>query len=123
MYTAENYMWGWIVYSAGVLCLLSLFWLLIKKITIDWLKYLLLLLSLVVFFTPVTAYPDNPHLAPAFFVSLYEGFMIRAPDAGFQRGLAPILAVGFFATIFYIIVRLLLRRLTKATKASVESHR
>ena len=123
MYTAENYMWGWIVYSAGVLCLLSLFWLLIKKITIDWLKYLLLLLSLVVFFTPVTAYPDNPHLAPAFFVSLYEGFMIRGPDAGFQRGLAPILAVGFFATIFYIIVRLLLRRLTKATKASVESHR
>ena len=119
MYTAENYMWGWIVYSTGVLCLLSLFWLLIKKITIDWLKYLLLLLFLVVFFTPVTAYPDNPHLAPAFFVSLYEGFLVRAPDAGFQRGLAPILAVGFFATFFYIIIRLLLGRFTKATTHKV----
>jgi hypothetical protein len=118
MYTAENYMWGWIVYSTGVLCLLSLFWLLIKKITIDWLKYLLLLLFLVVFFTPVTAYPDNPHLAPAFFVSLYEGFLVRAPDAGFQRGLAPILAVGFFATFFYIIIRLLLGRFTKSSKAA-----
>jgi hypothetical protein len=118
MYTAENYMWGWIFYSAGVLCLLGLFWLLIRKITIGWLRYLLLLLFLVVFFTPVTAYPDNPHLAPAFFVSLYEGLMIRGSDTGFQRGLAPILAVGFFATFFYIIIRLLLGRFTKSSKAA-----
>ena len=66
----------------------------------------------------MTAYPDNPHLAPAFFVSLYEGLMIRGSDTGFQRGLAPILAVGFFATFFYIIIRLLLGRFTKSSKAA-----
>ena len=112
MYTAENYMWGWIFYSTGVLCLLSLFWLLIRKISIGWLKHLLLLLYLVIFFTPVTSYPDNPHLAPAFFVSLYEGLIARGDDLGFQRGLAPIVAIAFFAIVFYVLGRLIIRRFT-----------
>ena len=118
MYTAENYMWGWIFYSTGVICLLGVFCLLIRKITMSWIKHLLFLLLLVLFLTPVTSYPDNPFLAPAFFVSLYEGLIAQGGDLGFQRGLAPILAVGFFVTFFYVIIRLLLGRFTKSSKAA-----
>lgn len=119
MYTAENYMWGWIFYSTGVVCLLSVFWLLIKKITISWIKHLLLLLLLALFFTPVTSYPDNPFLAPAFFVSLYEGFIAQGDDLGFQRGLAPILVISFFIVIVYVIGRFVVRLLAPS-KSRVE---
>ena len=110
MYSAESYFWGWAAYSLGVLCLLSLFWLLIRKISSSWIRHSLLIFFLAVFFTPVTAYPDNPFLAPAFFVSLYEGVLLSHRDMGFQRGLAPILAVSFIAIIVYSFVSPILRR-------------
>lgn len=110
MYSAESYFWGWAAYSAGVLCLLSLFWLLIRKISSGWTKHLLLILFLAVFFTPVTAYPDNPFLAPAIFVSLYEGILLSDKGMGFQRGLAPILAVSFISVIFYSLAAPIVRR-------------
>jgi uncharacterized membrane protein YccC len=110
MYSVESYLWGWAAYSVGVLCLLGLFWLLIKKIASQWIRHLLLILFLVAFFTPVTAYPDTPYLAPAFFVSFYEGIFLSHKEMGFQRGLAPILAVGFIAIILYSLVLPILRR-------------
>ena len=108
MYTAENYLWGWIAYAAGALCLIGLCWLLIRKINRAWVRHILLLILLVVFFTPVTSHPDNPYLAPAFFVSFYEGLLVRSADAGFQRGLAPILAIGFSVLFIYAAGRLVL---------------
>jgi hypothetical protein len=68
----------------------------------------------VTFFTPVTAYPDNPYLAPAFFVSLYEGILLSHKDMGFQRGLAPILAVSFISIIFYSLISPILVRRKKS---------
>jgi hypothetical protein len=109
MYTTENYIWGWIFYTTGVFCLLGVYWLLIRKIAIAWVKHILVLLALVLFFTPVSSYPDNPYLAPAFFVSLYEGLIARGDDLGFQRGLAPILAIALFTVVLYLIGRLLVR--------------
>ena len=32
--------------------------------------------------------------------------MVSGADAGFQRGLAPIIAVAVFAIIFYLLIRL-----------------
>jgi hypothetical protein len=113
MYSTENYIWGWIAYSVGVLCLLSLLWMLIRKISLRWLKHILLLCLLVIFFTPVTAYPDNPYWAPAFFVSLYEGIILSGQGMGFQRGLAPIITFGFIAIIFYLLLYPIIGRRTK----------
>jgi uncharacterized membrane protein YccC len=104
MYSTESYIWGWITYSTGALCLLSFCWLLIRKLASRWLKHVLMILLLAVFFTPVTAYPDNPYLAPAFFVSLYEGILLGDRGMGFQRGLAPILAFSFISVVLYTIV-------------------
>ncbi|MDG2019264.1 MAG: hypothetical protein P8J25_07450 [Porticoccaceae bacterium] len=114
MYSAESYTWGWIAYSAGALCLLGLFWLLIRKIASRWIQHILMIILLAVFFTPVTAYPDNPYLAPAFFVSLYEGILLSDRGMGFQRGLAPILAVSFISIILYSLISPILGRRKKS---------
>ena len=113
MYSAENYLWGWVAYSTGALCLLFCLWLLVRKIGIVAIRHSIMLLVTVIFFTPVTAYRDDPHLAPAFFVSLYEGLLARGDDLGFQRGLAPIIALGFFALLFYMLLRIIIWRVKK----------
>jgi hypothetical protein len=106
MFSAEDYLQGWIVYSIGASCLLLFVWLVLRKSAWTTVRHLTMLLSAAILLTPVTAYRDDSHLAPAFFVSLYEGVMLRGAEAGFQRGLAPIIAVAFFAIIFYLLVRL-----------------
>lgn len=105
MFSAEDYLQGWIVYSVGASCLLLFLWLILRKSRWVTIRHLLLLLAAAVLLTPVTAYRDDSHLAPAFFVSLYEGVMVSGADAGFQRGLAPIIAVAVFAIIFYLLIR------------------
>jgi len=70
-----------------------------------------LLISAAFLFTPVTAYQDDAHLAPAFFVSVYEGVLLSGANDGFQRGLAPIIAVLIFALLIYAVGRLLWAKL------------
>jgi hypothetical protein len=118
MYSAENYLWGWVAYSAGALCLLFCLWLLIRKIGIRAIRHIIILLATIALFTPVTAYRDDPHLAPAFFVSLYEGLLVSGDDMGFQRGLAPILAISFFVIFFYTLLRLLISWVRKRRTAN-----
>ena len=115
MYNAENYLWGWIAYTSGVMCLLWVAWCLMRNIRFTTFRQLLLLVAATFFLTPVTAYTDNPYLAPAFFVSLYEG-LIANGDVGFQRGAAPILAFTVFGLIGYGLIRLLLWRYKPASK-------
>ena len=64
MYSAENYLWGWVAYSTGALCLLFCLWLLVRKIGIAAIRHSIMLLVTVIFFTPVTAYATTPILHP-----------------------------------------------------------
>ena len=117
MFSAEDYLQGWIVYCVGVACILIFFWLLMRKSTWTIFRHLSLLSMAVLLLTPVTAYRDDSHLAPAFFVSLYEGILQTDVDMGFQRGLAPIIAVLLFAFIFYGLFRLLWGRLFRGASS------
>ena len=110
MFSAEDYLQGWIAYSIGAICLLLFLWVLLRKSAWTTVRHLILLLSASILLTPVTAYRDDGHLAPAFFVSLYEGVMLSGAEAGFQRGLAPIVAVVLFGLILYLLLRLLWRK-------------
>ena len=92
-------------------------WLILRTSTWTTVRHLLLLLAASVLLTPVTAYRDDSHLAPAFFVSLYEGVMVSGADAGFQRGLAPIIAVAIFAIIFYLLVRFIIGVIARKTSS------
>mgnify|MGYP006001429767 CR=1 FL=1 len=72
--------------------------------------YLVIILTAIFLLTPVAAYTDDPRLAPAFFVSFYEGF-VSNPDTGFQRGAAPIVALMVFSLVGYLLLRLLMWKL------------
>jgi len=111
MYTAEDYLQGWIAYSIGGLFLLSFLWYLLRNIRYAAVRHISILSSAVFLFTPVTAYRDDAHLAPAFFVSLYEGLLLSGANDGFQRGLAPIVALLIFALLIYGMGRLLWAKL------------
>lgn len=115
MYSAENYLWGWIAYSSGALCLLLCLWLLVRKVSVAAIRHIVMMFAVIAFFTPVTAYRDDPHLAPAFFVSLYEGLLASGDDMGFQRGLAPIVAIAAIGLMFYCLVRVLMSRFKKSS--------
>ena len=104
VYSTENYFWGWIAYSFGALCLLFCIWCIISGFKSSALRQSIVLIGIVFFMTPVTAYYDDLHLAPAFFVSLYEGLLL---DSGFQRGLAPILAMIIVTLTLYGLARFL----------------
>ena len=106
MYTAEDYLQGWIAYSIGGLLLLSFLWYLLRNLRFAMVRHVLMLIAAVFLFTPVTAYRDDAHLAPAFFVSLYEGVLLSGANDGFQRGLAPIVALIIFTLLVYAIGRL-----------------
>jgi|TARA_B110000967_G_scaffold25945_1_gene23727 hypothetical protein len=111
MYTAEDYLQGWIAYSIGGLFLLSFLWYLLRNLRFAVVRHVLILTAAAFLFTPVTAYRDDAHLAPAFFVSLYEGVLLSGANEGFQRGLAPIIAVLIFALLIYAVGRLLWAKL------------
>ena len=115
MFSAEDYLQGWIVYSIGVACILLFLWLVMKKSAWTTLRHLILLLCASVLLTPVTAYRDDSHL-PRIFVSLYEGVLQSDADMGFQRGWHQLLRYPV-CFIFYGLLRLLWRRLGRASPA------
>lgn len=112
MYAGEDYFWGWLVYVSGVTCLLYSGWYILRNTRIASIRHLFLILAAVFLLTPVTAYIDDSHLAPAFFVSLYEG-LVANPVTGFQRGAAPIVALMTLSLLLYITLRLVVWRLKK----------
>lgn len=107
MYTTENYLWGWVVYAVGALFLMFVLWVTLRRFPWAAFRHVLLIITSAFLFTPITAYQDDKHLAPAFFVSLYEGVFLGG-DTSFQRGLAPILAVVVGLLVLYTLLRIMI---------------
>jgi FlaA1/EpsC-like NDP-sugar epimerase len=55
MYTDENYLWGWVAYAAGVLCVLIVMWIFSRKWRFGAIRHLWLIITSVILLTPVTA--------------------------------------------------------------------
>ena len=119
MYSAEDYFWGWTAYITGALCLLFVSWYLMRNLRFSWGRHILIILTAIFLLTPVAAYTDDPRLAPAFFVSFYEGF-VSNPDTGFQRGAAPIVALMVFGLVGYLLLRLLVWKVKKPKALKAE---
>lgn len=110
MYSAENYLWGWVGYGLGVALFLLAVWVFTRGLPWAWLRHGLLLVLAALLLTPMQPYSDTPFLAPALFVSVFEG-MDRASEGGFTRGL-PAISVVLVALLFiYACCALLWRRL------------
>lgn len=106
MYTPENYLWGMVGYYVGCLLVLLYLWRFRKLIPGRHFRGLCLLFIATVILVPITAYTDGYYLAPAWFVSLFEG-LTEATEQGYMRGVKPIafcylvaLCVYLFGAIF-----------------------
>ena len=102
MYTAENYLWGLAGYYLGSLLVLLYLWRYRKVIPGRHFRGPFILLVACVLLVPVTAYINEPYLAPAWFVSLFEG-LTEATEQGYMRAAQPIVVVYIGAVVFYIV--------------------
>lgn len=100
MYTPENYLWGMVGYYIGCLLVLLYLWRFRKLIPGRYFRDLFLLLVTTILLVPITAYPDGYYFAPAWFVSLFEGFT-EATEQGYLRGAQPIAMVYLVSVILY----------------------
>ncbi len=101
MYTPENYLWGMVGYYVGCLLVLLYLWRFRKLIPGRYFRGLFLLLIAAILLVPITAYPDGHYLAPAWFVSLFEG-LTEATENGYLRGAKPIFVCYLAAVFLYI---------------------
>jgi membrane-bound ClpP family serine protease len=100
LYTQENYLWGMVGYYIGCLLVLLYLWRFRKLIPGRYFRGLFLLLVASILLVPITAYPDGYYLAPAWFVSLFEGFT-EATEQGYLRGALPIAMVYLGSVMLY----------------------
>ena len=106
MYSDENYLWGIVAYYLG--CLLVLLFLVRFKDLLPGRHFRnqLILFVAALILVPIKAYPDTGYLAPAWFVSLYEG-LTGPDDVGFLRGAKPIVTCYLVAVACYVLAILL----------------
>ena len=90
-----------------------------RNLRFSWVRHILIILAAIFLLTPVAAYTDDPRLAPAFFVSFYEGF-VSNPDTGVQRGAAPIVALMVLGLAGYLLLRLLVWKVKKPKALKAE---
>ncbi|TNF08050.1 MAG: hypothetical protein EP323_02115 [Gammaproteobacteria bacterium] len=106
MYSDENYLWGIVGYYLG--CILVLMFLVRFKDLLPgrhFRNHLILLIAAVIL-VPIKAYPDMSYLAPAWFVSLFEG-LTGTEEMGFLRGAQPIITCYLVAAVCYLVAMLL----------------
>jgi hypothetical protein len=103
MYTTENYLWGMLGYYIGCLLVLLYLWRFRQLIPGRYFRGLFLLFIAAILLVPITAYPDGHYLAPAWFVSLFEG-VVETTEKGYQRGAKSILVCYLGAAVVYLCV-------------------
>ena len=101
MYTAENYHWGLVGYYLGSVLLIMFAYRFRKILPGRHFRNLLVLLIAVVILVPIKAYMDSDFLAPAWFVSIFEG-LTEEGEKAYLRGLQPIIVCYLAAVVAYI---------------------
>lgn len=102
MYSAENYHWGLVGYYLGSVLLIMYAYRFRKIVPGRHFRNLLVLLIAVVILVPIKAYMDSDFLAPAWFVSIFEGLTEESEQA-YLRGLQPIIVCYLVAVVIYIL--------------------
>lgn len=102
MYSAENYHWGLVGYYLGSVLLIMYAYRFRKILPGRHFRNLLVLLIAVVILVPIKAYIDSDFLAPAWFISIFEG-LTEEPEQDYLRGLQPIMVCYLVAVAIYIL--------------------
>ncbi len=101
-----DYIFAYLVYLFGACAVIFGCWMMFYGSKAKYLRDITIIFIAVVILTPIDAYIGEEYLAPAFFISMYEGVFLDG-DYGFQRGAAPILALLAVVLIMYHIGRLI----------------
>lgn len=108
MYSAENYMWGWVGYGLGVSLLMLAVWGITRGLRWSWLRHGVLIVLAAILLTPMQPYADSSFLAPAIFVSVF-GSMSTLAEGGLMRGVPAIAVVLVAMLVLYAGFALLWR--------------
>lgn len=103
MYSDENYLWGIVGYYLGCLLVLLFLWRFRELLPGRHFRNHLLILIAAVILVPIRAYPDMDYVAPAWFVSLFEGLTGNS-ETGYLRGAQPIIVSYLVAVVIYLFV-------------------
>ncbi|MEZ5529008.1 MAG: hypothetical protein R3E57_03560 [Porticoccaceae bacterium] len=120
MYSDENYLWGMVAYYLGCFLVLLFLWRFRELLPGKHFRNQLLLLIAAVILVPIKAYPDTGYLAPAWFVSLFEG-LTGSDELGFLRGAQPIVLCYLAASLLYITWAIVSRLLGRKAAESTET--
>lgn len=101
LYTAENYHWGLVGYYLGSVLLIMFTYRFRTILPGRHFRNLVALFITVVILVPIRAYSDSDFLAPAWFVSIFEGLTVETEQA-YLRGLRPILICYAVASTLYL---------------------
>lgn len=94
--TAKAYMLGWIAYLLGSAGVLFVLWYITRPL-VRWLKLPLRAIAAALLLTPWSVSPDISQLAPAWVVSLFDGFAQN--DISLWRAGGPLLAMVIVALL------------------------
>ena len=117
MYSDENYLWGLVAYYVGSALVLLFLWRFRDLLPGRHFRNVLLLLIAATLLVPIKAYPDLNYLAPAWFVSLYEG-LTRVSEQGYLRGALPIFVCFFAALLVYTGGQLIAAQLVRSSRTA-----
>lgn len=109
MYTQEEYLYGWLLYLAGVVLIMGCGWMLTARIRWKPVRHSLRLLAAVLFLVPWYANPDMAYLAPAWIIAGFEGVF----EDNFWRAGGPLLSALGVALISAVVIQLAMRALGK----------
>jgi len=109
MYTQEEYLYGWLLYLAGVALLMGCGWLLTARLRWKPLRQVLRLLAAVLLLVPWYANPDMAYLAPAWIIAGFEGVF----EDNFWRAGGPLLSALAVGLISVVVVQLVMRAVGK----------
>jgi len=101
MYSAENYHWGLVGYYLGSALLIMYAYRFRKIVPGRHFRNLLVLLIAVFILVPIKAYMDSDFLAPAWFVSIFEG-LTEETEQAYLRGLQLIIVCYLVSVVLYI---------------------
>ena len=101
-----DYIFAYLVYFFGASAVIFGFWMMFSGSKAKYLRDISIIFIAVLILTPIDAYIGEEYLAPAFFVSIYEGIILKG-NYGFQRGAAPIFALLAVVLLLYHIGRLM----------------
>ena len=101
-----DYIFAYLVYFFGASAVIFGFWMMFSSAKAKYLRDVSIIFIAVLILTPIDAYIGEEYLAPAFFISIYEGIILKG-NYGFQRGAAPIFALLAVVLLLYHLGRLI----------------